>query len=249
MVTQCIREFVYTYGRYTGHNEVGIAVVQRRSDSTNPYWLDFVRTPSDDIAPWMKLFNAWQATLPAFAKTYKQTFMHLAKWLRSFDPQTVENVNEFMSTQNRNPSFFQYILALPANKSPRGTTFIQTLTYARRFSEFVAIELSLGGPERSFFHLVSEADLRSAKEHSKSPWQSHAGRRGKISGIADAPLSVDETNPRGGRGRMARQGRSLPRDNCFRGRVGSQGLLPGAANVILVIVRTAIARGSDETPR
>jgi hypothetical protein len=179
VIFQCIRELVYAYGRYTGHNEVSTRVLQLRSDSKNPYWNDFERNPSPRISPWLKLFEAWRERQPAFAKTYRQMFMHIARWLDSFEPALVENVTMFMATPSRKPSLLQYIMSLPHGRSPTGSTFVQTCAYAKRFSEFIAEELSLGSNGQGFFHLVNEADMRTAKNAAQAKGMAFRGAEAK----------------------------------------------------------------------
>lgn len=165
---QCFRELAYAYGRCTGHNTVGTALAQKRSDSLKlSFWADIEKNSPGHIAPWLKLFQAWRTVQPSLSKNYKQMFMHLVRWLGLFEPSLVGNVRNFLSTPGHCPTFFNYVTGVHREnaKSEAGTTFVQTLAYAKRFSEFIAPELSMG---RVFFHLVSEADMSAAKVMAKS---------------------------------------------------------------------------------
>lgn len=167
VVFQCFRELAYAYGRHTGNVEVGMAVAQKRLDEgKRGYWANIQKKPPPQVAPWLKLFNTWRAAEPAFSKPYRRMFMHLVRWLDFFEPRKVADVRAFLSTPERRPSFLEHVTEQHQKKAKpaSGTAFVQTVAYAKRFSEFIAAELSLD----QVFHLVSEADLSAAKNLAKA---------------------------------------------------------------------------------
>ena len=168
---QCIRELTYAYARRTGHNEVALSATQKRSNSAHLYfWADIERKPPDHIRPWVILFNAWRATRPSFAKTYRQMFMHLVRWMNDhFAPDDVADVAAFISRPDREPSFANYLIEKRSQESEQrsGVTFIQFLQHAMRFSEFISSELAIKGEGRRISHLVTAADIQRAKKVAK----------------------------------------------------------------------------------
>lgn len=166
---QCLRELAFAYARHSGQIEIATRAPQRRFGATaTQYWADIVgRTPTH-LEPWLRLFDSWRATLPAFARVYRQMFLYLAKWLdQKFAVEQVINVAGFLSEPNRNPPFAAYMAEQSGIQPYAGSKHIQYLSYARRFSEFIATELDLYRNGSAVFHLATELDVRLAKNEAK----------------------------------------------------------------------------------
>ena len=180
---QCIRELTYAYARKTGHNKVALNATQKRSDSKNLlFWADIERKPPDHIRPWVTLFNNWRVTRPSFAKTYRQMFMHLVKWMNDhFAPDDVADIAAFISRPDRKPSFADFLIEKRSHESGKqpGLTFIQTLQYAMRFSEFIGSEFATKGEGQRIYHLVTATDIERAKNVADAGGRSHRAPEAK----------------------------------------------------------------------
>lgn len=164
---RCLRELTFAYARFTGHESVTRRLPQKRSDAKSLYfWADIVNGTPAHIRPWLDLFEAWRSERPAFAKVYRQTFMHLVKWLDEHFPEAVvADVASFMTAQNRTPSFSEHLAAWVrrADASPGWEAFITHHAQAHRFSEFIARDLGGKIDGRAVRHLVTEAEIAAAK--------------------------------------------------------------------------------------
>lgn len=160
---KCLREITAAYGRLTGRSDVVTAAAVKRSDAaSNRFWADIWLSPPAHIQPWLELFLAWRNSQPAFAKNYRQMFLHLVTWFdECFGRDDVSDVGAFLSKKDRTPSFAGFLVARRdrATKPYASGTLVQHLNYAHRFSLFLAGELSLRLEGQPVFHLVTEADI------------------------------------------------------------------------------------------
>ena len=175
---QCLREIALAYGRLTGYPDIAARVVQKRSDvSKTRYWQDIQDAVPGHLAPWLKLFDSWRGEKPAFARAYRQMFMHLIRWLgSSFEEALVADVVGFLATPDRSPTFAGYLKGLngaPGTDDAAGK-FVTYMTHASAFSDFIAKELASTGKGRAIFPLVSRREIEQAKNAEKR--QGRAGR-------------------------------------------------------------------------
>ena len=124
-----------------------------------------------------KLFDSWRGEKPAFARAYRQMFMHLVRWLgSSFEEALVADVVGFLATPDRSPTFAGYLNGLngdPGNGDAAGK-FVTYMTHASAFSDFIAKELASTGKGRAIFPLVSRREIEQARNAEKR--QGRAGR-------------------------------------------------------------------------
>jgi len=168
---QCLREIALAYGRLTGYPDIAARVVQKRSDSSKSrYWQDLQDESAEHLVPWLKLYESWRGEKPAFARAYRQMFMHLIRWLGgNFDKAQVADVVVFLATPDRSPTFAEYLKGLDGISgadAAAGKT-ITYLTHANAFSDFIAKELAMKGKGRAIFPFVSFREIEQAKNAEK----------------------------------------------------------------------------------
>lgn len=167
---QCLREVTHAYARMTGNTQISRLAAQKRSDSGGIYfWEDIKNSPAPHIAPWLALFESWRSLSPAFARRYRQMFMHLVHWLdESFPPDEIADVTVIMAKPSRDPSFAKFLSTRQRQPGAKGKKALaESLRYARRFSEFIVNELALQDIGLRFSHLVVSTDVQEAKNHLK----------------------------------------------------------------------------------
>ena len=103
---------------------------------------------------------------------YRQMFMHFVKWLDShFTPSEIADVATFHSRLHREPGFAEYLIMRRQQvaKPEVGTTFVQTVAYAKRFSDFLVSELTAQsqGKELPVHPLVTASDIQLSKNVTK----------------------------------------------------------------------------------
>lgn len=178
---QCLRELTHAYARLTGCQQVTSHSMQRRTSQANHdgvnvralhYWMDIKRNPPEHIQPWLNMFTAWRSSEPAFSASYRQMFMHIVKWLDShFTPVEIADVAVFHSRPHREPGFAEYLIRRrqQAAKPEAGTTFVQTIAYAKRFSDFLVSELTVQNQQKELpvHPLVTASDVQLSKNATK----------------------------------------------------------------------------------
>lgn len=188
---QCLREVGYAYARATGAQGVARLTKQARSDRKRPlvYWVDFA-TALEPVPTWLESYKRWRSISPTLSTVYRQTFMHLARWIvhtegdagatgvapspasaRDEKPPAPTNaIAGFLSEPRPGRSFADHMLEQVAASAasvpegcPDGKSVISYLSIALRYSEWAADDLGMTEQGLPVHHLVTSNDLEKAK--------------------------------------------------------------------------------------
>ena len=164
---QCLREISHAYGRATGHKQIATRAAQRRTTvDGRSYWFDVETGALPQIEPWLKLFQEWRSLAPTYSRQYRQMFLHVRNWLeKDHDANEVKDVLRFMCTARKGKSFADYLRndgRKPGNKGwhKGNQSDSMYLSYANKFSEWIAEELSIADTGLPVYHLVTTTEVR-----------------------------------------------------------------------------------------